>query len=107
MTDLPNPGEFETFTARLMVKAQEEADEFIFQTIRPFCEDATQFFVSKNDLKAALIMYYGNQKPEEPIHSDYGDSCPKCGNSIIRYPPPDGIESSFCPFCGKAVKWDA
>lgn len=46
------------------------------------------------------------QEPTKPIFQKYASCCGKCGEDLGRYYPPNGIETRFCPFCGRAVKWD-
>lgn len=37
----------------------ETHEEFIFETIRPYCENVVQMKISKRDLEQALLKYYG------------------------------------------------
>lgn len=47
------------------------------------------------------------QEPVKPIFQKYAYCCGNCGEDLARYYPPNGIETRFCPFCGRAVKWDS
>ena len=49
---------------RIIMRAIEETDKFIFATIRPYCETVTQLAISKPLLERALIEYFENH-PEE------------------------------------------
>lgn len=44
----------------MTIKAVETMDDFIFQTIRPYCELVSQRKISKDDLKSALTAYFKN-----------------------------------------------
>ncbi len=48
----------------MTIKAVETMDDFIFQTIRPYCELVSQRKISKEILKRALTEYFKNH-PEE------------------------------------------
>jgi len=39
----------------------EEEENFIIETIKPWCEAETQMIISKDDLRAAVLMYYGKR----------------------------------------------
>lgn len=39
----------------------EEDENFIIETIKPWCEKETQMIISKDDLRAAVLMYYGKR----------------------------------------------
>lgn len=39
----------------ILLKAQETQEEFIFQTIRPYCENVLQMNVNKEELKQILL----------------------------------------------------
>ena len=44
----------------MTIKAVETMDDFIFQTIRPYCELVSQRKISKDNLKRALTAYFKN-----------------------------------------------
>lgn len=44
---------------KISEKVTETREEFIFETIRPYCENVVQMKISKRDLKQALLKYYG------------------------------------------------
>lgn len=46
---------------KVIENVQETEEEFIFQTISAYCNNVTQKVVSKEDLKKALLNYYGNR----------------------------------------------
>ena len=41
----------------ITTEVQETAEEFIFTTIQPFCEDVVQRKISKQELISALLLY--------------------------------------------------
>ena len=43
---------------KIIIEARESADEFIFTTIAPWCEEKLQRKISKSDLANALYLYY-------------------------------------------------
>lgn len=45
------------FFAQIGMKCREDADNFIFETVRPFCEKVTGQKISKHMLEAALRQY--------------------------------------------------
>lgn len=53
----------------LQLKVREATDEFIFQTVKPFCEGTVECKISKRLLKKALIEYFQNH-PEERSDND-------------------------------------
>ena len=56
---------------KISEKVTETHEEFIFETIRPYCEDVVQMKISKRDLEQALLKYYGkNNLGVDCISSD-------------------------------------
>ena len=49
--------DFETYTAKIVQQFVETEEEFIFQTISPFCERVTEKKISKKELINALVGY--------------------------------------------------
>ena len=72
MTDFMRHTPIETHTddlikdmpERIITRAVEETDKFIFTTIRSYCETVTQLIISKPLLERALVEYFENH-PEE------------------------------------------
>ena len=48
-------------TNKISIKVTETQEEFIFETLKPWCEEIVQQKVSKQDLKQALLKYYGKE----------------------------------------------
>ena len=49
--------DFSSYTAKMVMSARETADNFIFDTISPFCQGITQTTISKQELIDALTQY--------------------------------------------------
>lgn len=76
VTDIPGgieitankiPEEIHTNVTRIITEVEEDVDNFIFTTMKPWCEERVQRKVSKTDLEQALLMYYSldnSQKTE-------------------------------------------
>ena len=72
---------------KIVMKAVEEMDEFIFRTIQPFCEQITERHISKKDLADALMK-------ATPKH-------------VLTELDKDNFPDYFkCPDCGQALKWN-
>ena len=46
----------------LSMKAMENKEEFIFQTIQPYCENIIEQRISKKELNLALLQYFNKPK---------------------------------------------
>ena len=53
-----------TISMNLSMQVREATDEFVFQTIKPFCEGIVECKISKKLLVKALTEYFQNH-PEE------------------------------------------
>lgn len=60
MIDINNPFPLEEITTLV----REEHDRFIFETIRPWCQEITKMTISKEILNRALICYQTEHKEE-------------------------------------------
>lgn len=86
----------------ITTKASEDYENFIFETIKPFCEEVMQQKISKQDLIYAL----SNAKPK-PIQIVEGhDICPSCHLDItdsVR-----GMFECYCKRCGQHItrRWN-
>jgi hypothetical protein len=56
-----------TITETITTKVTESIEDFIFETLHPYCEDVVKTRVSKEDLKRALEQYYGRTPCAECI----------------------------------------
>lgn len=83
-------------------KAFETQDAFIFETIRPFCEETIHMTITKDELIRALTLLR-EQEPVKPYDNPLGYyRCGNCGTHVHKY----GEQDKYCPRCGKKVKWD-
>ena len=48
-----------TVAMQTVERITEEKESFIFETLRPFCEEVVQHEITKRDLEQALLKYYG------------------------------------------------
>ena len=96
---------------QVVTKAFETQDAFIFETIRPFCEDKTHMTITKDELIRALTLLR-EQEPVKPfarydaLRREF--DCGACGFLV-------GFENAFdehryrakyCPECGRKVVWE-
>lgn len=96
---------------QFVTKAFETQDEFIFETIRPFCETQAHMAITKDELIRALTLLR-EQEPVEPfarydaLRREF--DCGACGYLV-------GFENAFgkrryrakyCPECGRRVRWE-
>lgn len=58
-----------SITEKISEKVTETHEEFIFETIRPYCENVVQMKISKRDLEQALLKYYGKNDLEVDLIS--------------------------------------
>ena len=61
----------------IAMQAKENQEEFIFQTIRPYCENILQIKINKEELKQILLNHIQKQQPCE-------DECIEKGEAIRR-----------------------
>ena len=87
--------EFDRIASRIMMDVQETTEEFIFKTIYPFSQTATQTIISKEFLVEAL----NKQNPAFVICGEglELDKCPKC----LQYV---STSCNYCPRCGQRLK---
>ena len=65
--------DYENFTAKIIKSAVEAEEEFIFQTIYPYCEQITQQRISKQDLTNALVHYRALERENEMLRNKLYD----------------------------------
>ena len=47
---------------KIAMQAKENQEEFIFQTIQPYCENIIEQRISKKELELALLQYFNKPK---------------------------------------------
>ena len=50
------------YVGEIKMKAMENQEEFIFQTIQPYCENIIEQRISKKELNLALLQYFNKPK---------------------------------------------
>ena len=51
----------------MAIKATEDTEKFVFETIKPYCDDVTKMEISKKDLEQALSQYFSKEPCEDAI----------------------------------------
>lgn len=96
--NLPEIGicaEISEIAATMTKRAVEESENFIFQTIAPYCERITETKISKAELADALM----KQKARKPIREQWRSVCPICGAGIYR-------GENYCGMCGQKIDFE-
>jgi hypothetical protein len=73
------------FVEEIILKAQETESNFIFQTIRPYCESIITKEISKEELERALLRFYNNNSVidvKEWMSSFNTESASCCFNAV-------------------------
>jgi cell shape-determining protein MreC len=61
--------DIDTYIAKIVQKVIETEEEFIFQTISPFCEEMTEKKISKKELINALVYYRELEEENQRLRS--------------------------------------
>lgn len=94
---------------KITMQVKESQEEFIFETINPFCEDILQMKINKEELKQILLNGSHKQQPKtgkwiktiEPYEAEPFIlwECSNC-HKIVK-----GImKSDYCPNCGADMR---
>lgn len=91
------------YTMNIVNKVEETESDFIFETITPYCENALQIEISKNDLVKALQHYTQRAKWIN------NEGCiPECSNCHYSTPYDYSIDDyeygNYCPNCGAKME---
>lgn len=100
--NLPEIGicaEISEIAATMTTRAVEESENFIFQTIAPYCERITETKISKAELADALM----KQKARKPIREQWRSVCPTCGAGIYRG---EFAKPNYCGMCGQKIDFE-
>lgn len=90
---------------QVVTKVFETQEEFIFQTIQPFCERQAHMVITKDKLIRALTLLR-EQEPVKPEREYSGGGTTwwnVCGACMTAINPND----KYCHECGRGIKWDA
>lgn len=90
--------EFNSIVEKIVQTVHETEDEFIFETVRPFCEDVIQSKISKQDLARAVVNYHGSRIT---IYDDK-EVCPAC-RAVLDSPLYKGRNVCYCYRCGRKI----
>lgn len=115
--------EITDFTAKITTRALESAEDFIFQTIAPFCDRITEQRISKAELTAALMKQRARPLIDDPISTV--NRCPGCRVVIntryfggrqrliskangVQYVDIGGqtYDANYCPVCGQKLDFN-
>lgn len=81
----------------ITTKVKEDYDDFVFETIRPFCEDVVQMKIEKYQLKQALL----KAQPRKITVVCGKDICPSCHLDITN--SVKGMLECYCKRCGQHI----
>lgn len=114
--------EIPCFTTKIITRAIESTEEYIFQTISPYCERITETKISKAELTDALMKQKARPLIDDEISSV--NRCPGCRVVIntryfggrqkliskkngVRYVDIGGCtyDANYCPVCGQKITW--
>ena len=86
----------------IVMQAKENQEEFIFETIQPYCENILQMKINKEELKQILLNSIQRQQPKTGhwIDTGSGQECSECGEIQYGY---DNFRC-FCPNCGAKME---
>ena len=98
-------GDVLSLTKQVVTQVTEDIDNFIFTTIRPWCEEKEQRKISKRDLEQALTQYFGKLCPKTKkwIEERTYIECPHC-HDIWHYEKNQTERFKCCPTCGERFK---
>jgi len=124
--NLPEIGicaEISEIAATMTTRAVEESENFIFQTIAPYCEQITETKISKAELTAALMKQ--RARPLIDDETSTVNRCPGCHVVIntryfggrrklisktngVRYVDIGGCtyDANYCPVCGQKLDFN-
>lgn len=109
--NLPEIGisaEIGEIAATMTTRAVENTENFIFRTIAPYCERATETKISKAELTDALMKQKA-RKPiyDAPILEAVRAYCPTCGRPVDagKYNGKE-FENNYCAHCGQKIDFE-
>lgn len=100
-----------SYVEEIRMKAQEEIDKFIIETVYPFAQ-TEKMEISKEDLRKAILMYYGKDAQEvkhgEWVQNKYNKAifhCSECGRHIEDESEYKNVLEHF-PYCHCGARMD-
>lgn len=85
------------FVYNITTRVTEYTDKFIFETIRPFCEEIVQMKIEKHQLEQALL----KAQPRKITVVWGRDICPSCNLDITDLVK--GMPECYCKRCGQHI----
>ena len=101
----------------ILLKAQETQEEFIFETIRPYCENVLQMKINKEELKHILLngsqvktaqwveqkVIDSEDEGQEPIEVWQSAKCNNCNRYHTTPYMYYFTDYNYCPHCGYSM----
>lgn len=90
--------DIENFINSIVEQVKETEEEFIFETIRPYCEDVIQRKIDKNFLSSAVLNFRGMN-----LNNRF-NKCPRCNCETHMHPRYlQGRSEYYCWNCGVRI----
>ena len=94
---------------KIVTKVQETEDEFIFETVKSWCEEKTQRTISKKVLEQALLQYFNEGYWVGIEYDSFADGCPvydvwECSECGEEHKGEKDTLPNFCPNCGADMR---
>lgn len=91
-----------TVIEELVIKVNEDYDNFVFETIRPYCESIIRVKIEKRELAQALL----KAQPKHISVVQGHDICPSCHLDITN--SVKGMPECYCKRCGQHIirRWN-
>lgn len=87
----------EDLIMKMTTTVNEDYDKFVFETIKPYCEEVTKMEIDKKILSKALIK--DKAQHISVIHGH--DICPSCHLDITD--KVNGMKDCYCVRCGQHI----
>ena len=95
----------------MSIQVMESEEEFIFKTIRPYCENVLQREINKKELEQILVRGASSEHPRGMwIYKDHVWKCLCCGGNPHKgtgfVPSKETMKTQwkFCNLCGAEMK---
>jgi hypothetical protein len=82
---------------KMTTTAKEDYDKFVFETIKPYCEEVTKMKIDKKILSNAVI----KDKAQHIRVINGHDICPNCNLDITN--KVKGMKDCYCVRCGQHI----
>lgn len=92
--------ELEEQIHKAQISRMETFDNFVFQTISPFCEEILELKINKRELEQALLKAQA-RKPRFNLFTEMY-YCPLCSGIVGS----TLFTDNYCPRCGQKIDWE-